>query len=234
MADSEFDVSLKQYDYNWHMYSVNKPNYVILKPTSKIYKIDLATRIINGPSVISIEDDHNAVQLIFEIDRYYDSVDLADTNCIIQFKTVDKRTGEPFLGLYPVRFYDTQTHPNKILLPWSVTHAVTQSAREIEYNFRFFKLEEKNSQYHLIYNLNTLSTTSSVLDSLNVYSDDLSDVYDVTGIAYENYSLDQKKLTYETLIELYKDLYNTQQLYWETPETINNQTYNNDFLNNDS
>lgn len=231
---AEFTASLKQYDYDWHMYSANKPNYVILTPEEKPYQIDLNSRTIYGPSVLSVEDDHNAELIIFEVDRYYEYVDLADMCCIIQFKT-NKKNKEPFIGIYPVRYYDIVTKPDKILIPWSIPHSVTQSAQTIEYNFRFFKMEKQDEAYKLVYNLNTLSAEAQILDSLNVYSKDLNNVYNVEDIEYnDEIFTDSRTTAFEQLVQMYKDLYNTKQLYWETPDTISSQTYNNDFLNEDS
>lgn len=235
----DFDASLEQYEYNWHMYSANKPNYVILNPNEKIYSINLQSREIETkPDWLSVEDDHNAVQLIFSVDRYYDTVDLADTCCIIQFITTNRNTHEPFYGLYPVRYYDVITQPNKILIPWSIPISVTQTAQDIQYNFRFFKLgtDEEDSSRHIIFNLNTLSATSKILDTLNVYTNSKNGVYDITNLEYEDsiFNLDSAKSSFEQLVDMYKELYNTKQLYWETPDTINSHTYNNDFLNEES
>lgn len=235
---NEFDASLKQYEYTWHMYSANKPNYVILEPEHEIYSINLQTRQIETkPEWLSVEEEHNATQLIFSVDRYFDRIDLADTCCIIQFKTTNKINNEPFYGLYPVRYYDIITQPGKILIPWSIPISVTQTAQNIEYNFRFFKLatNETTGAKYLVFNLNTLSATSAILNTLNIYSNGSGSVYNIENVQYEDpiFNSNPQKSSFEQLVDMYKDLYNTKQLYWETPETLANHTYNNDFLNED-
>jgi len=70
--------------------------------------------------------EHNAEMLIFCVDRYYDTRDLAQTCCIIQFKTVDKYDNV-FIGLYPVEFFDitSRKDQDEILIPWTIPRSVT-------------------------------------------------------------------------------------------------------------
>ena len=197
---------LDNYSYDWHQYTANIPTQVSLKSNTinELYEIDLNTRLIHGPNILSVQDDHNAELLLFTIDRYHGYIDLADTCCIIQFNTTNTKTGEPFHGLYPVEFYDliTLKDEEKIIIPWSIPRSVTQSAQEIEYNFRFFIVDTDNDK--LNYNLNTLSTTETIKKTLPLYDDaynlDLNDV-------------DLQTYNYDRLVQMYNNI-NHDGIYW--------------------
>ena len=133
------------YNYTWRIPSLNLPNklstklFEDLNNEGRIYDIDLDTRIIHGPDILSCQFDHNAEMIVFKIDRYHGVYDLANTCCIIQYITTDQY-GDQFIGLYPVPYYDVLTcqFENKILIPWSISRAVTQIAKTISYNIRFY------------------------------------------------------------------------------------------------
>ena len=64
-------------------------------------KIDLNTRKIEAPEFLSVKNDQKAETFFFEVDRFYNHIDLALTTCIIQYITPKG----PYI--YPVPFYDT-------------------------------------------------------------------------------------------------------------------------------
>ena len=51
-----------------------------------IYNIDLDTRTVDAPDILSVQFDHNAEIVYFRCPRYYDNMDLATTVCLIQYK----------------------------------------------------------------------------------------------------------------------------------------------------
>lgn len=53
-------------------------------PDSKpLLKINLNTRKIDAPEFLSVENDQKAETFFFEVDRFYNHIDLALTSCII-------------------------------------------------------------------------------------------------------------------------------------------------------
>ena len=54
---------------------------VLLPSDEKIYKVDLNTREIEAPEFLSIEKDHYAETIYFEMDRYYDHIDFRPVSC---------------------------------------------------------------------------------------------------------------------------------------------------------
>ena len=220
------------YDDLWRIPDVNKPLqlnsalYKELYDKNEIYEIDLNTRRIFGPESLSCQHDHNAELILFSVDRYYGTLDLADTCCIVQFKTVDKY-GDTFLGIYPIRFYDTLTayYEGKILIPWTISHAVTQTATTIEYNVRFYSVEEVKvqnnleevTQYRLDFNLSTLPATAQVLSTLDIDDDQIETAY--TSVVNQfTQSLDN--YNYLVFLDRIKEIYEKQILYWENASDL--------------
>ena len=62
----------------------NFPTQAILLPTNEnIYEIDLNTRSIQAPEILSAQRDHHAETVYFKVDRYFDNMDLTKTVCIV-------------------------------------------------------------------------------------------------------------------------------------------------------
>lgn len=193
-----------QYDYDWHWYTANIPTQIAFTSlqNEQIYEVDLSSREIAGPEVLSIQEDHNAELILFETDRYHDHVDLASMCCVIQFNTKNIETGEPFHGVYPIQFFDIVSHQGKIIIPWSVPRAVTQSAQEIEYNIRFFAVNKEEST--IDYNLNTLPTSTKILSTIQVYDDAYSVDWPESSASYN----------YEVLVDMYNKI-SRDGLFWQ-------------------
>ena len=156
------------HDYIWHINSANPPQQVIPNfplADEELFEIDLNTRIIKGPEWLSLKEDHESQLLYFSVDRFYDNIDLSNTVCVIQYETIHKDTKEKYKGVYFVPLYDllTLADEEKMILVWQIKNSVSQSATVVSYNFRFYKLD---SEGFLEYNLNTLPTTSKILDTL--------------------------------------------------------------------
>jgi hypothetical protein len=61
----------------------NPPSYVLFSNIKEVYDIDLKTRTITPPSLLSVSKDHKAETIYFSIDRYHDYMDLSNTTCVI-------------------------------------------------------------------------------------------------------------------------------------------------------
>jgi hypothetical protein len=141
-----------------------------LPSAETIYTINLKTRSIDGPAFLSIAKDHDAVNIYFSVPRYVDFMDLAQTACIIQYK---KPNGK--MGIYPVPFYDIYSHNEygneKLIFSWLLNENATAESGTIEYSVLFFKISDDGEKF--LYKLNTLPTTSMILNSLYVTPEDL-------------------------------------------------------------
>lgn len=159
----------------------NKPSVAVLAPnTEKIYNIDLNTRKIDSPEFLSIEKDHMAETIYFMVDRVYDSIDLAETTCIIQYINAKKEA-----RIYAVPFYDITTINGKIIIPWCIEGEATKASGTVKYSFKFYStFKDEEDQILFDFNLNTLPANSKVLSGLDVAKDD--ETYDYIASEIES------------------------------------------------
>lgn len=146
----------------------NLPSLAVLLPsTENIYEIDLNTRKIKAPEYLSVYTDHAAEVIYFKCDRFFDYMDLANCNVVIQYKNAK---GES--RLYAVPFVDVATCSleNKMLIPWCVDGNVTAKAGEVTFSIRFYKIDVNGE--NVVYSLSTLPATSKVPETLNVQNAD--------------------------------------------------------------
>lgn len=140
---------------------INGESYFPIPEAEKIYKIDLNTRLVEAPSLLSVTQDKEAEILFFEVDRFFDNMDLLNTTCII---TYSNAIGEHFV--YPIPCVDaiTKRDENKLLLPWVIEDDVTWSAGNIKFAFQFYEINTGTLEFE--YMLNTLPATTKVAQGL--------------------------------------------------------------------
>ena len=147
------------------------PETIIIPSGKKLFSIDLNTREIDGPETLSVQSDHYSDTVYFVVDRYYDSMDLAQTNCVIQYVSNDNKY------IYAVPFCDVTTFEDKIIIPWSISSSATQISGNVKYFVRFYLIDESSvfdeqsdtydpSKAEFSYSLSTLVATSKVLKTL--------------------------------------------------------------------
>lgn len=195
--------TLSELDQLISIQNQNPPSLVELPSATEgnSFDVDLNARIIHGPKHLSVAKDHKAEVIYFVVDRYYDYMDLSTTICLVQYVTPDK---EPYVYIVP--FYDisSRREENKLILPWNIDGAATQLKGPVEYSLRFYKIEGEGKDAKLVYNLNTLSTTSEVLHGLDVYPLN-SEKVDFETKAYElimsEISKLQRKTTYWEILD---------------------------------
>ena len=128
-----------------------------------IYNIDLNARTVEAPKYMGVINDAQAECVYFRCPRYFDSMDLTLTTCLILYRNAG---GEE--RMYPVPFYDniTEAEEGNILIPWIIRGDVTRHPGPIEFAIRFYAIDADNLEF--IYNLNTLPATSEVQDSITI------------------------------------------------------------------
>lgn len=142
----------------------NIPSLVTLLPSeSNSFSVDLNTRTVEAPEFLSVTSDHQSETVYFIVDRFFDSMDLSTTGCVIQYITADNEG-----RLYAVPYYDIETYHslNKMIIPWCIEGEATRVAGEITYSIRFFKTDLTGS--NLLYNLNTIPVKSKILKGIEV------------------------------------------------------------------
>lgn len=130
--------------------------------------IDANTREISVPAefnFLAVKNDHKAETIYFEIDRYFDDVDLSKHTCVIQFLNKDARTLTYNEGICAVTVMDVITLDGKIIFGWQITNDATQFAGDLYFAIRFYSIDENG---YFTYSLNTLASESIVLNTLDV------------------------------------------------------------------
>ena len=174
------------------------PSQVYLPFAHNIYEVNLNERQIYGPDVLSVQRDHKSEVLYFKLDRYFDYMDLTNTVCIVEYILPDDKERIPHIYIVP--YYDSTKFmkEDKILVPWAVGGAATSKNGILEYALRFFKVEGSGKDAKLVYNLNTLSTKTKVLRSLEADGAIMKAEYDIPLEHYEEliYQVKNNKTTW--------------------------------------
>ncbi len=107
----------------------NMPSLAVLAPGYEpFYEIDLNTRTISSPDILSIKTDHKAETVYFKVARYYDGIDLSNLCCIIQYINA---AGEGRIYIVPYYDLDTCSGDDMILFPWVIDGEATKAAGEV-------------------------------------------------------------------------------------------------------
>ena len=89
---------------------------IIVPSNISLYTVNLDTREIDAPEYLSVQHEHYAETVYFLVDRYHDRMDLAQTNCVIQYITPDNES-----YVYVVPFCDTVTYENKMIITTQIS-----------------------------------------------------------------------------------------------------------------
>lgn len=136
-----------------------------------VYNVDLNARTIDTPVYLSTETDHIAETVFFSVDRYYETYDLAQSTCLIEFINAKN---EPYVYLVPVYDLETYADEGKMLIPWVIQGSATAAAGTIKYAIRFFhvtKVErpegiDLGDEYEFDYIINTQVAQSRILKGM--------------------------------------------------------------------
>lgn len=164
------------------------PDWVKLPNAKNFYEIDLNTRKVESPEVLSLSKDHKSNVIYFRMDRYFDYMDLAETTGIIEYIPAGSKDRIPYV--YVIPFYDTGTDKEngKIIFPWVIDGAAAANSGIIEYGIRFYKVKElEDGSIQLIYNLNLSPAKSRIEKSLDVNTNGFDDAYnEIIADKYEH------------------------------------------------
>lgn len=150
--------------------------YSALPSTEPRFLINANKRKITIPSefsFLSVRYDHQAETVYFEIDRYFDDVDLSQHTCIVQFINKDEY-GNVSEGYYRVPVIDVTTVDGKIVFGWLIESGATKYAGNIEFSIRFYSITGEGDEIKFLYNFNTVPSKSTILDTLQVYGAEYS------------------------------------------------------------
>lgn len=141
------------------------------------FKVNLDSRKIIIPEefeFLGILNDTGAETIYFEMDRYFDDVDLSKYTIVIQFASEEMTLDGKYVveGICPTTEIDIDTLKDKIIFGWTITSEVTSFVGNINFAIRIYELttlsEDEESAVIFSYCLNTKPAMLPVETGLNV------------------------------------------------------------------
>jgi hypothetical protein len=149
---------------NWNEKFAKYSRYLMIPLDEDVFKINANSRTISVPSIfaqngVSLVGDQRAETLIFEVDRYFDFIDLLRTNIYVQWTNPAGLEGATLVHLVD---YDDK----KIRFGWTLSDKVTVGGgNNLTFSIRFFM---RNDSKEIIYSLNTLPASVKVKPALRI------------------------------------------------------------------
>lgn len=197
---------------------------IVVPSNTQLYNVDLTTRTIDAPQNLSVKTEHYAETVYFLVDRFFDNMDLAQTNCVVQYVTKEGAF------IYNVPFCDTTTFGNgvtddkgniidpspKMIIPWSVSGFATKQAGQIKYAIRFYMIDESSvldnygaptrpENAAFSYSLSTKAAISNILDTISDSNDFVIDEH--------SYHIEDNAKYFE-LINTINQMVDNSTIYW--------------------
>lgn len=144
------------------------PIFTILPATEEFFQIDANTREIKVPENFSrygvaVQGDDIAEIIYFSIDRYFDAVDLAEKEILIQWKYEKDKSDAGFLS---ATYKRSLTLANgKIVFGWPISGDITEHAGNVLFSVRFYDRDEDDKS--LIYSFSTSTAVLKIQPGLN-------------------------------------------------------------------
>ena len=137
--------------------------YLMLPLDEEYFTINADTRVISIPTIfarngVSLTGDQRAETLLFEIDRYFDYMDLIRAQIQVQWTSPGGVDGTSEISLVD---YDSK----KIRFGWTLSSDVIDAVGNLKFSVRFFM---KNEGGNVIYSLNTIPVSVVVKAGLRV------------------------------------------------------------------
>lgn len=136
--------------------------YLRLPLDEPMFEIDANTRKIEVPNEfksngLSVQGDHLAETVYFVIDRYFDYMDLSNTDVTINWK-MGAETGKTDKFTM-----SADVIPGSIVFGWPVNNVVTQKSGALTFAVEFTR---KDNQGNVLYDFNTLAASINIKDGL--------------------------------------------------------------------
>ena len=156
----QFSSLAEYYGHIADLFDQQKYEYIMVPLDEEPFEINLNTRIITVPKSFSkcasVQTDVLAETIIFVSDRYFDYMDLANTEIYVQWTAPDG-----VKGATRVEMKDIESEPGKIKFAWPLNDAITKVPGVVKFAVRFFRIAEDmdnndGTSKELVYSLNTL------------------------------------------------------------------------------
>lgn len=166
------------------------PYFLILPNDEPLLKIDANTRKIDTKgweSGIGTQGDELAEVIYFSIDRYFDTVDLADPKKEI-FIQWENAAGDQGLSMTINKTVNYPSAPNKLVFGWPITSDITKAAGNVKFSVRFYERNTpaSNEEYKLYYSFGTITAVLKVNPSqdFEISNPDVLSVTNKNAIIY--------------------------------------------------
>lgn len=136
------------------------------------FVINANTRAISIPSEfkkngIAVQGDDLAEVVYFEVDRYFDAVDLNNCQIFIQWETPKGADGKVIKSISDIYLRDIESKPGKLIFGWAISDAITANAGNLKFSVKFLQWDE-NDKKSIAYSLNTLTATVAIHQSIGI------------------------------------------------------------------
>lgn len=171
MDKERFGSLAEYYSHMADFFENQKYKYVMLPLDEEPFKIDLNTRTIEIPQSFSkcasVQSDQLAETIIFIADRYFDYMDLANTEIYVQWTVPEnKKTGvKEYNGATRIEMIDLETEAGKIKFAWPLNDQITAVAGVVKFSVRFFRVDD-SAPNKLLYSLNTTEKEIIIKEAL--------------------------------------------------------------------
>lgn len=163
-------------------------------PDEPRFKIDADSRMItvppvwdtNGLGAIGVVGDEAAEVVFFEIDRFFDGVDLSACNCEIEWRNAIAMTNPTAPGAISKRSYGLwkDFDDSKVIFGWVVSSDMTKTAGQVQFAVRLTQfvpeVDEDGQTYEkMVFNFNTQPATIQIKGGLGLdYANTQTEKYD--------------------------------------------------------
>ena len=173
-----------------------------------LFKIDLDAREITAPAdyldFIGVVGEHRAETITFQVDRYYEDVDLADMCIVVEYVNAQ---GDGRVS--PILMRDFVTFEDKILFDWVIDSEFYTAPGIVQFDVRFFMIGDSydtNGNRSLVYSLRTKPFVSKIVDTLPLDLTEFEEQYEQQFAT----QIDQLIATADAL----KNDINNKKFYW--------------------
>ena len=160
-SKDSFSSLAEYYSHMADLFDAHGYQYIMVPLDEEPFTIDLNTRSITVPksftACASVQTDLLAETIVFVTDRYFDYMDLSNTDIYVQWVTPDGTKGAT-----KVEMIDLDSEANKIKFAWPLHNIITKNPGEVNFSIRFFRLHEGET----VYSLNTLNNKITIKPAL--------------------------------------------------------------------
>lgn len=199
---------------------MSEDDYFIIDANARTIKVPDNFRK-NG---LGVQGDQTAETIYFKINRYFDAMDLNNTDIYIQWENA---RGEQGLAKEWVR--DIETFDDYMIFGWVLGDAITSEPGTLKFSIRFIKTTGDENNKKVTYSLNTLIAQAMINSSLDLPIGTADDA--LNDLLAGNFQ-DTKTHT-DSEVRLFKFVYNFDNLLKEKDENNNIPNLNGQVISAD-